>query len=208
MLLAPLILLFPADSQVSGGESPPLATEAPTWSTSLDTFWTEPPDDDGYLSAILSADRGALHLEARWAYEGRDTASFSVGHNFEWEGDVSGSATPMIGYAFGETDGVVPAVSLELSWKALTFTTDVEYLIATSDESDDFLYSWSELSWTFADKFLVGLVGQRTNVFDQELTIDRGFFVGAALGRTYVTAYVFNPDQDDPYVSVAVGASF
>ncbi len=208
MLLAPLTFLFPAPVQVSGGHVPAPREEAPGWSTSLETYWTEPPDEDGYLSGILSADRGALHLEARWAYEGRDTASFFVGRSIPWEGTVFGSATPMAGIAVGDTDGVVPALSLEVGWKSLSFTTDAEYLIATSDDSDDFFYSWSELTWTFSDRFLVGLVGQRTNVFDQELTVDRGLLVGVALGQAYVTVYVFNPDQDDPYVTVAVGASF
>jgi hypothetical protein len=208
MLITPLDLLGPTTLLFAGGEPLAPQEEAPAWSTSLDTFWTEPPHGDGYLSGILAADRGTLHLEARWAYEGRDTASFFVGRNMEWEGTVSGSATPMIGYAFGDTNGIVPALSLALNWKELTFTTDAEYLLATADDSDDFFYSWSELYWTFGGRFALGLVGSRTNVFDQELTVDRGFLVGVALGKAYVTAYVFNPDQDDPYVTVAVGASF
>lgn len=207
MLIETLSLLSPF-LQTHGEHAAPPAPSESAWTTSLSTYWMEPPEESGYLSGVLAADRGTLHLEAHWAYEDRDTFSLFVGHNIPFEGDLSGVFTPRIGYAVGDSDGVVPAFALEVGWKSLYFSTDAEYLIGTSDDTDDFFYSWSELGWTFAERFTVGLVGQRTNVFDQELTVDRGFLVGVALGPTQVTGYVFNPDQDDPYYSIAVGAAF
>jgi hypothetical protein len=157
----------------------------------------------------LSADRGPLHLEAHWAYEDRDTLSIFVGKTFPIAGDISGSITPRIGVAGGDSDGIIPAFALGLDWKALSFTTDVEYLIGTSSDTDDFLYSWSELAYGFSERFSAGIVGQRTNVFDQELTIDRGLLFNVATGKgSHLTAYIFNPDLDDPYVSIAFGVGF
>jgi hypothetical protein len=212
VLLVPLSLLVAPVVQAPVQEPPPEAPvapqAAPAWSTSLETYFIDPPGEDGYLSAILSADRDRLHLEARWAYEDRDTASLNVGWAFPWEGELHGSLTPMIGYAAGQTDGVVTGVNIELGWKKLAFTSAAEYLIATSDDSQDFLYDWSELTWAVSERFTIGLVGQRTNVFDQELSVDRGLLVGLTLGRTYLTAYLFNPDQDDPYLTFALGAGF
>jgi hypothetical protein len=184
------------------------ATTEPKWTTSLSTFWIEPPHSSGYLSGILTADRGSLHLEAHWAYEDRDTFSVFAGKSFPVEGDIHGNFTPRIGVAGGDSDGIVPAAALGLNWKALSFTTDVEYMIGTSSDTSDFLYSWSELSWALSERFSVGLVGQRTNVFHQDLTVDRGVLFGMALGKTRLTAYVFNPDLDDPYVSIALSAGF
>lgn len=207
MLLALLSLLLPATVQ-DPAVNVAAPDTTPKWTTSLSTFWIEPPDDSGYLSGILSADRGSLHLEAHWAYEDRDTLSVFAGKSFPIEGDLSGSFTPRIGIAGGDSDGIVPAMALGLGWKALHFSTDIEYLIGTSSDTDDFLYSWSELAWAVTNRFSVGLVGQRTNVFDQELSVDRGFLVGMSLGKAHLTAYWFNPDQDDPYLSVAIGAGF
>jgi hypothetical protein len=219
MLLGPFALALlpavqgpaqePAQGAAQEPEPEPLqpAPTEPAWSLSLDTYWVEPPDDSGYLIGILYADRGQLHLEARYAYEDRDTASVFAGWRMPWEGTVSGSVTPMIGVAFGETDGVVPALSLEVGWGSFAFTSELEYLIGTSSESEDFFYSWSELTWSPSARFTLGLVGQRTNVFDQELEIDRGFLVGLGLGPAWLTAYVFNPDQD-AYVTVGLSAGF
>lgn len=209
MLFAPLLTYISADPQVPGADvPPPPPRQEERWSASLQTFYQDPPHGDGYLSGILGADRGQLHVEARWAYEDRDTASLFVGWTIPFEGDVHGSIRPMLGYAFGQTDGIVPAVSLDVGWNKLRFTSDAEYLLATSSDSQDFIYSWSELTWAFSDRFSAGLVAERTNAFEQDLTIDRGFLVSAAAGPTRVTLYWFNPDLDNSYVSIAVGASF
>ena len=209
MLLAPLLAFAPVDAQVPGADVPPPPPKAEqAWSAYLQTFYLDPPDGDGYLSGILAADKGQLHVEARWAYEDRDTASFFGGWTIPFEGDVHGSVRPMLGFAFGDSDGVIPAVSLDVGWNKLRFTSDAEYLIATSSDTQDFIYSWNELTWAFSDRFAVGLVAERTNVFDQALTIDRGLLLSAGVGPTRVTIYWFNPDLDNPYVSIAVGASF
>jgi hypothetical protein len=212
MFLAFLASVFP--TSVVPAIPEPLTTlqdasaPAETWVPSLSTYWMEPPDESGYLSAILAADRGVLHLEAHWAYEDRDTLSVFVGRNFPIEGDLSGQVTPRIGIAGGDSDGIVPAVGLGLDWKKLSFSTDVEYMIGTSSETEDFLYSWSELTYAFTERFSAGLVGERTNVFDQDLSVDRGVVFGVSLGKAQLTAYVFNPDLDDPYVVIALGGSF
>jgi hypothetical protein len=208
MLLALLTTVLPANVQDPAATAVAPVTGEPQWTTSLSTYWIEPPHDSGYLSGILSADRGDLHLEAHWAYEDRDTLSIFAGKSFPIEGDLKGSVTPRIGLAGGDSDGIIPAVALELGWENLNFTTDVEYMIGTSDETEDFLYDWSELTYAISDRFTVGLVGERTNVFDQELSVDRGFLAGVSFGKTWLTAYVFNPDQDDPYVTLSFGAGF
>lgn len=208
MLLVPLTLLLPAALETPVEDVKATVTSEPQWTASVSTFWIEPPHDSGYLSGILYADRGDLHFEAHWAYEDRDTLSVFVGKSFPIQGDVSGSFVPRIGVAGGDSDGIVPAMALELGWEQLSFSTDVEWLIGTSSDTDNFLYSWSELTWDINEKFAVGLVGQRTNVFDQELTVDRGFLFGMGLGNTRLTAYLFNPDLGDPYFSLAFEAGF
>jgi hypothetical protein len=226
MLLGPSLLLLPAALQDPAAAAPPPqpppqeqqpaaqqpppqpAPQKPRWTASLDAYWTDPPAGDGYTTALLYVDRGQLHLEARYAYEDRDTASFFAGWSIPFDGAVHGSVTPMAGFAAGDTDGVIPAVSLDLGWKTLRLTSDWEYLIATSSDSDDFAYSWNELTWSPIERLTVGLVAQRTNLFDQELDVDRGFLAGVGLGPMWLTAYWFNPDQDDPYWVVGVGAGF
>ena len=210
MLLAPLMLILRATGQDPAAPVPPpqIAPAPERWETSLSTWWIEPPHEPGYLSAVISADRGPLHLEAHWAYEDRETFSLFAGRTFPIEGTFTGHVTPRLGVAAGNSDGIVPALGLEVSWKKLTYTSDIEYMIGTNDETEDFLYSWNELYWSVNERFTVGLVGQRTNIFDQHLTVDRGLLFGVNFGKTWLTAYLFNPDLGDPYYTIAIGAGF
>ncbi len=212
MLLAPLTLLLAANSQDPNaqpqGQPPAQPPATSPWSTSLSTYWIEPPYQSGYLSAVVTADKGPLHLEAHWAYEDRDTLSLFLGKSFPIAGDLSGTITPRVGVAGGDSQGLIPAVNLALDWKKLSFYTDFEYMIGLSSDTSDFLYSWTELQWAFTPKFSAGLVAQRTHVYEQELEVDRGLMFGMAVGKMRVTGYFFNLDESDPYFTIAVGAGF
>jgi len=208
MLLAPLALLLPAPLQDLAGQAPAPAPAPPKWVATLSTYWIEPPYQSGYLSAVVTADKGPLHLEAHWAYEARDTLSLFAGKTFPIAGDISGTVTPRLGIAGGEEQGLIPAINLALDWSKLSFYTDFEYMIGLSSDTSDFLYSWTELQWAFTERFSAGLVGQRTHTYAQELEVDRGLMFSWALGRVRATGYFFNLDQSDPYFMLAVGAGF
>ncbi len=193
----------PRAQAVEEGAVPAPAEQA--WTFALGVYAFDPPEDDAYLSPILRADRGALHLEARYQYEDRDTASLFVGGNFAFGDEVSLSLVPMIGVALGDTDGVVPAVELDLAWKGLAFYAESEYLRDLHDPDDSFFYTWDELTFAPSEWLRFGLVAQRTRVFEQELEVDRGFLIGLSGGAISFDAYLFNPDQDEPYGGVSIG---
>lgn len=182
--------------------------EEERWELSAALYFLDPPGEDVYASPIVRADRGGLHLEARYAYEDRDAASFFVGGNLSYGDELVLDLTPIVGLVVGSVQGVAPGLELELAWKGLSFTSESEFLIGFDSETEDYLYSWNELSYSPADWVRFGLAGQRTRIFDQELEVDRGLLLGFAAGDFWIDLYVFNPDQDDPYGVLAVGADF
>lgn len=210
MLLAPLALLLSAPLQDPAAQAPTRAPAEPPpkWVTTLSAYWIEPPYESGYGSAILTADKGPLHLEAHWAYEARDTLSLFLGKTFPIAGDISGTVTPRVGIAGGDEQGLIPAINLAVAWNKLSFYTDFEYMIGLSSDTSDFLYSWTELQWAFTPRFSAGLVGQRTHTYAQDLEVDRGLMFSLALGRVRATGYVFNLDESHPYFTLAVGSGF
>jgi hypothetical protein len=193
-----------AEEEPAPVEKPP----PPAWALSLDAYGADPPGDDPFVSWILSADRGALHLEAHYGYEAPDTFALFVGRRFNWEGEVSGSVVPMFGGLVGEVDGVAPGLDLELQWRSLWLTSDSEYIVDFGDSSDSYFYAWNELGWTFLERFDVGLVAQRTHAYDQKRDVDRGFFVGWTGKVIGATLYVFNPDLDTTYAALTFSAGF
>ena len=63
MLSTLLPLLFPATFQGPVVNVSAPATAESQWTTSLSTYWMEPPEASGYLSGILAADRGSLWFD-------------------------------------------------------------------------------------------------------------------------------------------------
>ena len=208
MLLVPLALLAQASPQEPAGQARPQTPPPSKWQTAISTYWIEPPYQSGYFSAIVTADKGPLHLEAHWAYEDRDTLSLFLGKTFPIAGDLTGTVTPRLGVAGGDSSGLIPAVNLALDWNKLSFYTDFEYMIGLSSDTSDFLYSWTELQWEFSPRFSAGIVGQRTHVYAQDLEVDHGLLFSMALGKVRATGYVFNLDESHPYFTLAVGAGF
>ena len=114
----------------------------------------------------------------------------------------------MLGGVFGQTDGVAPGYTGSLSWRRLEFYSEGEYVFDAADSADNFFYNWSELAVVPAEWFRVGVVTQRTRVYQMPREIERGLLVGVTYKRLTMTGYVFNPDDSKPVVVLAVAVSF
>ena len=122
----------PIPFQVEGqcGAGPTLAQETTTseprtssnatpnpWAFSLTTSGYIVPDDQSYVSPDFSADRGWLHLEARYNDEALETGSLWAGYNFSAGKKLVLDATPMVGGVFGNLNGVAPGYLITLTYK-------------------------------------------------------------------------------------------
>lgn len=184
-------------------------TEEKAWAFDLTGYWTsKTPDDDAYGQAILRADRGALHLEARYNYEDFDTGSLFAGWTFAWSGEVEFSLVPMVGAVFGHTQGVAPGLELDLVWKILEFYAEAEYVFDTDGRDESFFYIWSEFTANPTEWLSFGIVVQLTAAYQTDTEVDWGPLLGLHVGLVTATVYVFNLDTDDPYVMIGVGITF
>jgi hypothetical protein len=179
----------------------------PGWAFSASAYTYFVPDDDDYIQPTFTLDRDWLHLEARYNYEAKDTASLWAGYNLSGGDELAWELTPMLGVAFGDLEGVAPGYKGSLSWWRLELYSEGEYLAGTEDSSDSFFYNWSELTFALTERCRFGIVTQRTQAYDSDRDIQRGLLAGLSLQRVDVTAYVFNPD-DDPSWVFAVGLGF
>jgi len=182
--------------------------EPKAWAFSLTAFGYRGADEPAYGYATFMADRDRLHLEARYGYEDRRTASLWAGMNFEVGDALKLSATPMVGGVFGETQGVAAGYELTLAYKRFELYTEGEYLHDLNVEQDSYFYSWSELSYEPCDRWRVGLVAQRTKAYGTDLDIQRGFLVGLSLDSVELTAYVLNLGFDTPIFALSISFEF
>ncbi len=201
----------PADVAAQAVASPaaPASPEAEkAWNFSAYLYGYILPESTDYLLPTVTADRGWLHLEARYNYEGPRTGSVWVGYNFNIGKEVTLDFIPMLGGVFGDTTGIAPGYTFTLGWWKLQLYSQGEYVIDAGSSSDNFFYTWSELSMAPAEWFRFGLVVQRTKLYQTDLDIQRGVLVGFSYKKANFTAYVLNPDESKPVAVLALGLSF
>jgi hypothetical protein len=178
------------------------------WSFSAAAYTYIVGDDDNYVQPTFTADRGWLHLEARYNYEAFDTGSAWFGYNFSGGETLAWEITPMIGGVFGDTDGVAPGYKGSLSWWKLELYSEGEHVFDAAESSDNFFYNWSELTLAPVEWFRFGLVTQRTRAYASDRDIQRGLLLGVSYKTLDLGAYFFNPDDEEPTYVISVGLSF
>jgi hypothetical protein len=191
--------------------APPTAVEETVerkWSFAASAYAYFVPDSREYVQPTFTADRGWLHLEARYNYEDLETGSAWVGYNFSGGSKLAWEFTPMLGGVFGNTTGIAPGYKGSLSWWKLELYSEGEYVFDTGDSSESFFYNWSELTLAPVEWFRFGLVTQRTRVYKTDRDVQRGVLAGFTYKRASLTAYVLNPDESKPLVVLAVGLNF
>ena len=73
------------------------APEDSSWEFALTAYPTVVRGGDNYTSAIATADRGPLHLEARYNYESVGARSASIGWNLSGGETIKWELTPLLG---------------------------------------------------------------------------------------------------------------
>jgi len=185
-----------------------LDSAANAWSFSASAYTYIVPDSREYVQPTITADRGWLHLEARYNYENLETASTWVGYNFKGGEKLAWEFIPMLGGVFGNTTGIAPGYEGSLSWWKLELYSEGEYVVDVGNSSESFFYNWSELTLSPVDWLRFGIVTQRTRLYKTDRDIQRGVLVGLAYKKVDFTTYVLNPDESSPTVVIAVGINF
>ena len=99
----------------------------------------------------------------------------------------------MIGVVFGSLKGFAPALELELSYKALDFYTENEYVIDQAGSQYNFFYSWTELGFSPFEKFRTGISAQHTRLYETGLEIQRGIFAEYSFWKLTAGIHYYNP---------------
>jgi hypothetical protein len=212
IVLLVAVLLAPGLSRAAAecSDPPPAREVARPWSFSATVYQYFLPDEGDFPLLISTADRGRLHLEARYNYEERDTGSLFAGWTYCGGNSLNWELTPMLGAVFGAKQGVAPGLEAAVAYGFLDFYIEAEYVYDTEVREDSFTYAWSELGFTFVEWLRVGLVGQRTRLYESKRDIQRGLFAEVSLfDRFSLGLFAFNPDDSDTrFTILSFGADF
>lgn len=189
--------------------APSSTTGAPGWTYSATGMYYSFHDQDDFLLAVATANRGQLHLEARYNYEAIDSGSLFAGWKFSGGEKLTYELTPILGAVFGQKEGIAPGFEAAVAYGVTDFYIETEYVRDLEVREDSFTYAWSELGFTPLEWLRFGLVGQRTMVYKSDRDIQRGLFAQIMHRKMTLGVYVFNPDDSDSRFTVfSLGAEF
>lgn len=157
---------------------------------------------------IFQADHNRLHLEARYNYEDFRTFSGWVGYNFIGGNKLGYKITPMIGVATGQTKGITAGIEMEFTMGRFEFYTETEYLNDMAGKENNFLYTWTDFTWSPADWWWIGLSGQHTRLYQTEVEILHGLLVGAGKGDWEFSLYAYNVELTKPLFILTIDFAF
>jgi len=164
--------------------------------------------DDFFILPVFQADKSKLHLEARYNYEDRETFSAWIGYNFQGGNKLEYTITPMLGGVVGRSDGMAPGLEVTLNFKGFELYTEGETYLDFESSENNYLYNWTDLTYSPKDWIWFGISGQRTRVYQTSLDIQRGVLIGAGLKNWEFTTYVYNLGFDDPFVLLSISKQF
>ena len=202
-LLTPYVL-----AQGAGGSAPSDSSKAPPWAYSLTTSGFIVPHNQSYVSPDFTADHDWLHLEARYNSEALKTGSLWAGYNFSAGKKLTLDATPMVGAVFGDLNGMAPGGEITLSYERLQLYASLEYVFAFQNHNSNFFYTWNQLTYSPLHWLQVGLVSQRTRVYQTGLDVQRGILAGVTYKKMTFTTNVFNFGWATPTEVLALGVNF
>ena len=210
MAAALLLGVMPCGAQESGIATAPSTTaDAARWAFSATGMYYSFRDQDDFVLAVATADRGQLHLEARVNYEAIDSGSLFVGWKFSGGEKLICELTPILGAVFGQKEGIAPGFEAALAYGVADFYIEAEYVRDLEVKEDSFTYAWSEFGFTPCEWLRFGFVGQRTMVYQSDRDIQRGGFAQLMYGKATLGVYVFNPDDsDNRFMVFSLGAEF
>jgi hypothetical protein len=191
-----------------GSGQPASAAENLSWEFALTANPYVVRGGENYTSVVATADRGPLHLEARYNYESIGARSAFVGWNFSGGEEITWELTPLLGGAWGTTKAFIPGLEASVAWKQFDIYVEAEYVRVSSQRTDSYLYAWSELGFRPVDWLRVGVAGQRTRAYSNERDIQRGPFAQVTWSKVTIGGYWFNPGSIDQVFVGLIGVTF
>jgi hypothetical protein len=184
------------------------ADDERAWEFGITAYPTIVRGGENYTSAIAVADRGPLHLEARYSYESVGARSVFVGWTFSGGDAIAWELTPLAGGAWGDTRAFVPGFEASVAWKRLDLYVEAEYVRDSDERDDSYFYAWTELGFSPVEWLRLGIAGQRTRAYDNDRDIQRGPFVQLTWRRITIGGYWFNPGSSEQVFVGSIGATF
>jgi len=166
------------------------------------------PGEKNTTTFMGYADYKGFHSELRYNYEDLQTVSVFGGYRFNAGRGFRAGFTPVLGFAVGNTDGIIPGFLLDLTWNIFDFHSESEYVVNFEGSEKNYFYTWSELGITPVKNIRTGISANRTRLIHSSLDLQRGVFAQFTIRKFTSGIHYFNPFSSDHYVIVTIDYEF
>jgi len=170
------------------------------WSFSTTGYFYFLPEEENTYTLLGYVDYKQLHTEVRYNYEAQNAASFFAGWRFETGGKAAIGITPMMGFLFGDAEGIIPALELDLAYKKFDFYSEMEYVIDVEGKENNFFYVWGEVAVSPLESLRTGISYQKTRLYQTDREVQRGIFAQYSFWKLTAGIHYFNPFADDNFL--------
>ena len=139
------------------------------------------------------------YTSARYNYESDQTLSLQLGRKFSRQGVLSYSIIPLAGLLEGNLKGISLSTQAEIEIGKFSVFTEPEYCFQFKSNTQDFFYSWSELSFQFSKNFYAGLALQTTKIKNCAPGNEPGFVLGVCVKKFEIPLYFFRASATANY---------
>ncbi len=144
------------------------------------------------------------YAEGRFNYEAINTLSLYGGKTYEKKAAFSYTASPIAGIALGRMNGGSIGINLETDYRKFYFNTQSQYTFSVQQRSNNFIYSWSDLTYQITEKFAAGISVQQTKLYQVNGAFERGFLIKPTYKSWTFPLYIFKPETDDRYFVLGI----
>ena len=187
---------------------PAKAPKDTVWSFHVEGDYYIYPHSENILMGMGTADRNIWHIEMRYNYEAKNTASVFGGLNFNMGNRLKLILTPMTGLVFGKTNGIALGIEADLGYKIFELSSQTEYLVDFAGKENDYLYTWSEFGITISDRCSAGIAVQRTRLYKTNLDLQRGMYARYTFRKCTASVYYFNPFSSSYFFIASLAIDF
>ena len=179
------------------------------WSGIASIYYYFIPGEKIPPTVTVAADHSSIHIESRYNYEDKNSLSAFVGWNFKKQyNKLDITVTPMAGILVGHTNGILPGLELNATYKRFTLYSENEYMLDFKGKENYFFYSWSELSAQIFKNTQAGVLAQSLRWYKTKFDIQRGIYAEYRIGSFTFDAYYFNLFTNSDFAIISANFAF
>ncbi len=145
------------------------------------------------VPVIYFQHKNGWYAEARYNYEELETASVYAGRTFASTGDLAVAISPIAGLVAGRFVGGSVGCNIAAEFKNFSLSSQSQYTFSIQAVSQNFTYSWTDLSYKLWHHLAGGFSLQQTGLYRTANKWEAGVFLLARFKKWSMPLYVFNP---------------